>query len=109
MVLSTVLVSSLALNSHSEGGDTVSGSLNYAEIEMSYWTIGKDGRRSASPVKAAYNVAKGEGDLAALTAAYAIGSTGLAVTAVPVPAAGWLLGSAVLGLIGISRRRRASC
>ena len=108
MELRKVLVSNLTLSSHSSVGDLVSGSLNYAEIEMSYWTYDVDGTRNARPVKAGYNVATNEGSLVALTSVYAIGSTGLALTSVPVPAAGWLLGSAVLGLIGIARRRRVA-
>jgi hypothetical protein len=32
-------------------------------------------------------------------------TTGLAVTSVPVPAATWLLGSGLIGLVGVSRRK----
>ncbi|MGB5409060.1 MAG: VPLPA-CTERM sorting domain-containing protein, partial [Thiogranum sp.] len=39
----------------------------------------------------------------ALTEAYVPGS----VTVVPVPAAVWLFGSGLLGLVGVARRRRA--
>jgi hypothetical protein len=34
-------------------------------------------------------------------------TTGLAVTSVPVPAAVWLLGSGLIGLVGVSRRKHA--
>ena len=30
----------------------------------------------------------------------------LSVTAVPIPAAAWLFGSAILGLVGVARRRK---
>jgi hypothetical protein len=33
-------------------------------------------------------------------------TTGLAVTSVPVPAAAWLFGSGLIGLVGVSRRRK---
>jgi hypothetical protein len=34
-------------------------------------------------------------------------TTGLAVTSVPLPAAAWLFGSGLLGLVGVSRRKHA--
>jgi len=34
-------------------------------------------------------------------------TTGLAVTSVPVPAAAWLFGSGLIGLVGVSRRKHA--
>ena len=37
-----------------------------------------------------------------------IGST-IAVNAVPVPAAAWLMGSGLIGLIGVDRRKKHSC
>jgi hypothetical protein len=33
--------------------------------------------------------------------------TSLSITAVPVPAAAWMFGSALLGLIGVNRRKSA--
>lgn len=107
MEFKDVLLTDLKLASTSGGTnmDLVNGAFDYEEITATYTIFGREGRKIGEE-SASYNVRTGEGSLAAVSAAYFQGISGPAVSAVPIPAAGWLLASAVLGLVGVSRRRQ---
>jgi hypothetical protein len=86
---------------------TVNASLNL------YGTGVVQGSTSLGSTLSLYGLT-GNGSASGQTLAYLLGSvtfTGTAltftpITSVPIPAAGWLFGSGLLGLLGISRRRR---
>jgi type VI protein secretion system component Hcp len=108
MTFDGVFLTSLGLDSGAAGGansDVVSGSFAYEQITATYTTFNKDGSKTGEE-SASYNLRTGEGSLAALSQAYAIGSTGAALTVVPVPPAVWLFASAILGVVGFARRRK---
>jgi type VI protein secretion system component Hcp len=108
MVFDDVILTSLNIDGV---GDMpgVSGALEYAKLTMTYRPQKDDGSFDAPIV--------GGWDLKNNTAAAFFGSpavlqglilAGPTPSAVPVPAAVWLFGSGVLGLIGIARRRTAA-
>jgi type VI protein secretion system component Hcp len=108
MVFDDVVLTNLDLASTaSTQTKTVSGTFTFEALTATYYYPDPFSLTGQGQETASYDKRTGEGSLAALSALYAAGSVGAELTAVPLPAAGWLLGSAVLGLVGVSRRRRA--
>jgi hypothetical protein len=71
-----------------------------------YWSATEDASDTTKARRyAMYNGSQGSTNKSWVRDAWAVQSGD--VSAVPVPAAAWLFGSALLGLIGISRRKRA--
>ena len=66
------------------------------------WTINPDGSLTARRAPGMEN-----GPFGGFNAAFNLTAPGL-VSAVPVPAAVWLFGSGLLGLVGVARRRKAA-
>ena len=104
------------------GGPVPSGSVddvaNTISVDLSAWTAwwnGTNFNQGANPVTGTYDPGTGVyniswtstvvgGPFDGQTGAW--GLTGVA-TPVPIPAAAWLFGTGLLGLVGIARRRKA--
>ncbi len=87
------------------GVQGVTAALNYSKITMTYWPQKADGGLG-SPVIGGWDLKKNSaaaffGSPDVLQGLFLAGPT---PSAVPVPAAVWLLGSGLLGLIGVARR-----
>ena len=82
----------------------VAAAFNYSKITMTYWPQKADGSLS-SPVIGGWDLRSNKqtffGSPDVLQGLFLAGPT---PSAVPVPAAVWLLGSGLLGLIGVARR-----
>jgi len=90
------------------GANQIAGTIDFAWSSsagirvVNVWDINADGSLSYAAVPGMEN-----GPFPAYNAGFKLTGAGL-VSAVPVPAAVWLFGSGLLGLVGVARRRKAA-
>lgn len=107
MSFDNVLLTRLNING---AGDLpgVAAAFDYSKITMTYWPQNANGSLG-NPVVGGWDLTINEptffGSPAVLQGLFLAGPT---PSAVPVPAAAWLFGSGLLGLVGIARRKTGS-
>lgn len=104
MEFGNIRLTQLNLSGSSQGLPFITGAFDYETIDMEYQSYNPDGSMGGTE-QASYDVRTGTGNLAALGNLYAQALVGPSVSAVPVPAAAWLFGSALLGMVGLGRHR----
>lgn len=91
------------------GAGQVAGAINFAWGSTSgirvvnVWNVNPNGSLSAAAVPGMEN-----GPFPGFNAAFNLTAPGLITSQVPVPAAAWLLGSGLLGLVSVARRRKVA-
>ena len=95
MTFQTVFLTSFSLSGASGGQTSVSGSFDYDRIMMKYTEYN---------TIASYDLTGTIASVAAIASVYALGLSGPSISAVPIPAALWLLGPGLAGLGAIKRR-----
>lgn len=91
------------------GWSSSAGILEFTIANLSGWALDTwlDGDQSARVEHLMLNVHGGSFDLGGVSSVKAFTATADGFAVVPVPAAAWLFGSGLIGLVGVARRKRA--
>jgi len=103
MDFENVFLTGFSLSGASGGQPSVSGSFDYEKIKLQYTEYNTIGG-VVGTTEASYDLTGTIASVAAIASVYALGLSGPSISAVPIPAALWLLGPGLAGLGAIKRR-----
>jgi type VI secretion system secreted protein Hcp len=103
MEFNNVFLTDLEIKGDSKSLATIDGAFSYDFIKMTYTYTDDKGEKI--PTSASYNIKTGTGSVGALSYLFGLGISGPTTLApAPVPASLFLLGSGLVGLIGLRRK-----